>query len=134
MSKRSSVILRNTKVLLKQLLDDPLTSKDIQDAFEDEFFSDGESEEEYIEEIAEWRHNGVPPISLKNVVVFLETPDRIIIDLVPPDGSQCLNSIYAETIFQKLVEALSEDKEVVALDFKDINTGDGDEGCIYFEF
>lgn len=129
---RTDIIIGHVKDLIDKYANDEQTKKKFKEKVEETFFSNGEDESDYYPEISIWRKE-MPPITRNNVSIFLDTNNRLIIE-VTGTCDQTLNTLYASSLTNKLVDELYDIPEIIQLNPTYIGNGDGDEGCLYFEF
>lgn len=128
---RTDIIVRHVKSLIEKYANTEEIKKEFFQEIESSFFSRGESEDEYDPEIAEWRRK-MPSITCDDVEVFYDGNNELIL-WVTGEDDQTLNELYT-VITSKVVGELLENPEICKINPSKIHTGDGDEGCIYFEF
>ena len=97
-----------------------------------------EGDESYDEEISRfekeaygWKRK-MPPLSCDNVEVFLDEDNLLILSVTGTD-CQMLNELYT-VVTEQIVDDLCDNPDIIKLAPTHVGNGEGDEGCIYFEF
>lgn len=129
---RTDIIIEYVRDLMDKYGKDPEIEKEFCEYVEEWYFSKGETEENWDADIVSWRKR-MPPIGGDNVEIFYDGNNELILS-VTGTNDDLLNDVYANVITSKVVEQLESTPEIAKLNPTCIGNGDGDEGCIYFEF
>ncbi len=129
-------LLERVKELVEEYSKDEKVQKEFCEKVEKLYFAEGQTEDQYDEEIASWRKK-MPELT-KDMVKLVDEgdfgyDDEVVIKVTNSDDER-LNRLYSIVLISKLTRDLFYTPEILFMDPIEISDRDGSKGCIYFWF